>query len=123
MTDVLDLEGVAAHLQVNFWRARRWRRNAINSTGERRLVAPDVLSKPPRWSAGAVESWARGEGLWPPGADQYVCSHCHRTGSVYTGEEMIMRDHGWQEGPDGRTLIACAGSGMRAQGKASLATA
>ena len=123
MTEVLDLKGVAAYLEVNFWRARRWRRNAINGTGERRLLAPDVLSEPPRWSPGAVESWARGQELWPPGADQYECAHCHRTGSVYTDDEMIMRDHGWEPGPDGTTLIACAGSGVRAKGKATAVAA
>lgn len=121
MTDVLDLRGVASHLQVNFWRARRWRRNAINGVGERRLLPPDVLDEPPRWSPGATEEWARSEGLWPPGADQYECSVCDRTGSVYTEDEMIMRDHGWTPGPDGTTLVACEGSGMRAKGRVTVA--
>lgn len=115
----LDLKGVADHLGVNYWRARRWRRNAINGTGDRQLVAPDLLDSPPRWSPQAAEQWAREHGLWPPGADQYECSVCGRMGSVYTVEEEIMRDHGWSPSEDDSTkLIACTGSGLPAKGRA-----
>lgn len=120
MSAALDLKGVADHLGVNYWRARRWRRNAISGAGDRRLPEPDVLDNPPRWSQGGIEEWAKGQGLWPPMADQYECPVCGRTGSVYTDEEQIMRDHGWTT--EGEQMIACEGSGMRAKGRA-LATA
>jgi hypothetical protein len=116
MSAALDLKGVAGHLGVNYWRARRWRRNSISGSGDRRLPDPDVLAMPPRWSTTGIEGWAKGEGLWPPKADQYVCAECGRTGSVYTDDEMIMRDHGWTTVGD--QMIACPGSGMRAKGRA-----
>lgn len=112
----MDLREVSDHLRVNYWRARRWRRNTIAGTGSRQLPRPDVLAAPPRWSPDLIEVWAAAEGLWPPGVDQYECAHCGRSGSVYTAEEMIMRDHGWQT--DGDQMIACEGSGVRAKGRA-----
>lgn len=112
----LDLRGVADHLGVNYWRARRWRRNAINGGGGRQLCPPDMLDEPPRWSPRAVEEWARGHELWPPGVDQYECSVCERTGSVYTPAERIMRDHGWATSADDPTqMVACPGSGLPAK--------
>ena len=114
----LDLQGIADFLGVNFWRVRKWRRNAINSIGERRLVRPDVVESPPRWSPRAVQKWADGEGLWPPGADQYWCSVCGLAGSVYTEAEQIMRDHGWRFDPAKDLMVACPGSGMPAKSKA-----
>lgn len=115
----LNLKELADHLGVNYWRARRWRRNAINGTGDRQLVQPDVLQEPPRWSPEAAQEWARSQGLWPPGVDQYECSVCGRSGSVYTPEGRIMRDHGWSpSAEDPEKLVACSGSGLPAKGAA-----
>jgi hypothetical protein len=119
----MDLKGLAEHLGVNYWRARRWRRNAIAGQGDIQLLAPDVLAAPPRWSPEASERWARDHGLWPPGVDQYECSECGRPGSVYSSDDMKMRDHGWTADPDDETkMVACPGSGLAAKGRA-LATA
>lgn len=117
----MDLRQLADHLGVNYWRARRWRRNAISGQGDIQLLAPDLLDDPPRWSQEATEEWARAHDLWPPGVDQYECSVCERSGSVYTPEGMIMRDHGWSAAENGDQLVACAGSGLKAKGRALIA--
>lgn len=111
----LDLRGLAALLGVRFYRVRRWRDNYIHGRSNpqsRRLLPPDVsnLDRNPLWSEDAAVAWAKSEGLWPPGVDQFECGYCHETLSTY--ESGLLRPHGWSLGGDGK-LWPCEGSYTR----------
>lgn len=121
-TDPINLHGVADLLGVGFFRARRWRDNAINGRGNERsiiLLKPDVSDLPgnPLWSPPAVIAWATPLGLWPPKIDQYVCGTCHGTYSLYSESTMELRPHGWTDNGDGN-LVPCDGSFKRPAGRA-----
>jgi hypothetical protein len=126
-TEPLTLRGIADMLGVSFWRVRRWRENQLKSRPQaRKLPDPDVstLDKNPLWSRPLIKNFAMGEGLWPPAVDQYRCSECGGTFSIY--DNGTVRPHGWQPKPesdgegDGK-LYECAGSSRphvgRAKGK------
>lgn len=115
MTDgqPLNLKGVADMLGVRYFRARRWRKNAlINNTDPqaRRLCDPDVSAEPPLWSPQLIESWGRSQSLWPPFVDQYVCAHCEGTYSIYGPENPVLRAHGWTESEEDGRMWPCEGS-------------
>jgi hypothetical protein len=118
----LDLQGIADKLGVRYYRVRRWRKNALNNNHNpqaRRLCSPDVsdLERAPLWSDGVIEEWAKFEGLWPPGVDQYVCGYCGGTYSVYAYDNPVLRPHNWQPHDDGK-LWPCEGSYQPPKGKA-----
>lgn len=120
--DPINLHGVADLLGVGFFRARRWRDNAINSRGNERsirLLRPDVSDLPgnPLWSPTAVIRWAEPLGLWPPKIDQYVCGTCQGTYSLYSEATMELRPHGWTDAGDG-SMVPCDGSFKRPAGRA-----
>lgn len=111
-TEPLTLRGIASMLGVSFWRVRRWRENQLkNRPQARRLPEPDVstLERNPLWSRGLIQSFAKGEGLWPPAVDQFRCSVCPGTYSIY--DNGTVRPHGWKPIPGGNgDLYECAGS-------------
>lgn len=118
----LDLMGVAEVLGVRYFRVRRWRKNYLlnnHNPQARRLCKPDVsdLERAPLWSRDAIQEWGRGEGLWPPGVDQYECGHCGGTYSIYGPENRVLRPHNWQEHDDGK-LWPCQGSFQPPKGRA-----
>jgi hypothetical protein len=119
----LDLYGIADLLQVRYFRVRRWRDNAVHGRGtdaSKRLPRPDVSDRPrnPLWSPACIRAWAAGEGLWPPGADQYRCRECQGTFSVYNEDVPIMRPHGWADRYNDGQQWPCPGSYRPPLGKA-----
>lgn len=126
MTDTapapLALRAIADLLGVSFWRVRRWRENQLKDRRQaRQLPAPDVSALPrnPLWSYGVVVDFAKAEGLWPPAVDQYHCSVCQGTYSIY--ENGTIRPHGWRRKPgadDDHDLYECEGSSLPHAGAA-----
>lgn len=119
-TEPLTLRGIADMLGVSFWRVRRWRENQLkNRPMARKLPHPDVstLDRNPLWSRALIKSFAMGEELWPPAVDQYHCSVCPGTFSVY--DNGTVRPHGWQPKPGGNgDLYECEGSSQPHAGRA-----
>lgn len=116
--DPLTLRGIADELQVSFWRVRRWRENQLKGRPQaRQLPDPDVsaLERNPLWSRQLIRTFAAAEGLWPPAVDQYHCSVCEGTYSIY--DNGTVRPHGWTPGSDG-DLYECEGSSRPHAGKA-----
>lgn len=106
----LTLRGIAGLLGVSFFRVRRWRENQMKGRPHaRQLPIPDVsaLAGNPLWSKPLVIEFAKAQGLWPPAVDQYRCSTCLGSYSIY--DNGTVRPHGWVPGKDG-LLYECAGS-------------
>lgn len=110
-TEPLTLRGIAEFLQVSFWRVRRWRENQLKNRAQaRRLPEPDVstLEGNPLWSKKLILAFATDNGLWPPAVDQYHCSVCPGTYSIY--DNGTIRPHGWKPKGDDGDLYECEGS-------------
>jgi hypothetical protein len=118
-TEPLTLRGIADELGVSFWRVRRWRENQLKSRPQaRKLPDPDVstLEGNPLWSRKLIREFATAHQLWPPAVDQYHCSVCQGTYSIY--DNGTIRPHGWvPKGTDG-DLYECAGSSQPHAGSA-----